>query len=153
MRTTHDQDLVLRWVPKSDTHAVYRHLAAAGLGRDGAHTLSDVTSCPGAESCRLAVTQSRGLGKLLSDHLRDRPELPVAAGFLDIKISGCPNGCGQHHMAGIGLQGSSYKVGKLEVPCYDVFVGGVVLLFVAKFTCAPWGACPWHCALFCAGWG
>jgi ferredoxin-nitrite reductase/sulfite reductase (ferredoxin) len=43
-----------------------------------------------------------------------------------VKISGCPNGCGQHHLAGIGLQGSSYKVGAFEIPCYDIMVGGGV---------------------------
>jgi sulfite reductase beta subunit-like hemoprotein len=124
VRTTHDQDLVLRWVPSTDIHAVYRHLAAAGLGREGAHTVSDVTSCPGAESCRLAVTQSRGLGRLLGEHLRDRPELTAAAGALNIKISGCPNGCGQHHVAGLGFQGSVRKVGSRVVPQYFVMVGG-----------------------------
>ena len=78
---------------------LYRRLAAAGLGLADAGTIADVTSCPGAESCKLAVTQSRGLGKLLDDHLRERPELIARRPTLHIKISGCPNGCGQHHIA------------------------------------------------------
>ena len=69
VRVTVDQNLVFRWVRSRDVEALYRRLAAAGLSRGGAGTLADVTSCPGAESCRLAVTQSRGLGRLLEDHL------------------------------------------------------------------------------------
>ena len=90
-----------------DVPALYRRLAAAGLGVAGADTIADVTSCPGAESCKLAVTQSRGLGRTLEQFLRSSPELVALAPDLDIKVSGCPNGCGQHHVAGIGFQGSS----------------------------------------------
>ena len=91
-----------------------------------ANTVADVTSCPGAESCRLAVTQSRGLGRLLGDHLRARPDLVAAAEDLQIKISGCPNGCGQHHIAGLGFQGSVRRLGARVVPQYFVMVGGGV---------------------------
>jgi sulfite reductase (NADPH) hemoprotein beta-component len=70
------------------------------------------------------VTQSRGLGRLLGDHLRSRPDLVAAARDLHIKMSGCPNGCGQHHIAGIGFQGSIRKLGTRVVPQYFVFVGG-----------------------------
>jgi sulfite reductase (NADPH) hemoprotein beta-component len=124
VRVTHEQNLVLRWAPAGEVPALYRCLAAAGLGQPGARALADVTSCPGAESCRLAVTQSRGLGKLLGDHLRVRPDLVAAVPGLDIKISGCPNGCGQHHVAGLGLQGSVRKVGDKAVPQYFVLLGG-----------------------------
>jgi sulfite reductase beta subunit-like hemoprotein len=124
VRVTMDQNLVFRWVRNEDVEAIYKSLAAAGLGRSGAGTLSDVTSCPGAESCKLAVTQSRGLGKLLSDHLLEHPEIVDAVPGLDIKISGCPNGCGQHHIAGIGFQGSIKKVGGQPAPQYFVMVGG-----------------------------
>ena len=80
MRVTPDQDLVFRWVSACRRAAVlYRRLAAAGLGLAEAATIADVASCPGAESCRLAVTQSRGLGRLLEDHLRARPDLIAAA--------------------------------------------------------------------------
>src|SRR6202040_2975954 len=106
IRVTADQDLVFRWVSASDVREVYRRLAAAGLGLAEAGTIADVTSCPGAESCRLAVTQSRGLGRLLEESLRARPDLIEAADGARIKISGCPNGCGQHTVATIGFQGS-----------------------------------------------
>ena len=123
-RVTVSQDLVLRWVPSKDVPALYRRLAAAGLGVAGADTIADVTSCPGAESCKLAVTQSRGLGRTLEQFLRSSPELVALAPDLDIKVSGCPNGCGQHHVAGIGFQGSLRKVEGRAVPQYFVMIGG-----------------------------
>jgi sulfite reductase beta subunit-like hemoprotein len=124
VRTTSDQNVILRWVPAERVESLHRALAAAGLARSGAGTLSDVTTCPGAESCRLAVTQSRGLGRLLAEHLQERQDLVEAVPGLDIKVSGCPNGCGQHHIAGIGFQGSLRKIGGRPAPHYFVMVGG-----------------------------
>jgi sulfite reductase beta subunit-like hemoprotein len=124
VRVTPEQDLLFRWVNATDVRQLYRRLAAASLGLSEAGTLADVTSCPGAESCRLAVTQSRGLGRLLEQHIRARPDLIGAADGARIKISGCPNGCGQHHIATIGFQGSVRRVGARAVPQYFVMVGG-----------------------------
>jgi sulfite reductase (NADPH) hemoprotein beta-component len=124
VRVTTDQNLLFRWVPTEHVPLFYRSLRAASLGRPGAGTLADVTSCPGAESCRLAVTQSRGLGLVLSDYLERREDLVASVPGLNIKISGCPNGCGQHHIAGIGFQGSLRKVGGQPAPHYFVMVGG-----------------------------
>jgi sulfite reductase beta subunit-like hemoprotein len=124
IRVTPEQNLVFRWVNACDVRQLYRRLAAAGLGLAGAGTIADVTSCPGAETCRLAVTQSRGLGRLLEDHLRARPDLVAAADATRIKISGCPNGCGLHHIATIGFQGSVRRLGSRAVPQYFVSVGG-----------------------------
>jgi sulfite reductase (NADPH) hemoprotein beta-component len=124
IRITAEQNLVFRWVRTDAVPELYRHLAAAGLGLADAGTIADVTSCPGAESCKLAVTQSRGLGKFLGDHLREHPELVAKAPDLQIKISGCPNGCGRHHIAGLGFQGSVRKVGGKAIPQYFVMVGG-----------------------------
>src|SRR5207247_1760911 len=124
IRVTPEQDLLIRWVNACDVRQLYRRLAAAGLGLAEAGTVADVTSCPGAESCRLAVTQSRGLGRLVEEHLRARPDLIAAADGARIKISGCPNGCGQHHIATIGFQGSVRRVGARAVPQYFVMVGG-----------------------------
>jgi sulfite reductase beta subunit-like hemoprotein len=133
LRVTPEQDLVFRWVNASDIRQLYRRLAAAGLGLAEAGTLADVASCPGAESCRLAVTQSRGLGRLLEEHLRARPDVIAAADGARIKISGCPNGCGQHHIATIGFQGSVRRVGNRAVPQYFVMVGGGVTEHGASF--------------------
>jgi sulfite reductase beta subunit-like hemoprotein len=124
IRVTAEQDLVFRWISTCDVRQLYRRLAAAGLGLAEAGTIADVTSCPGAETCRLAVTQSRGLGRLLEDHLRARPDLIAAADSARIKISGCPNGCGLHHIATIGFQGSVRRLGSRAVPQYFVMVGG-----------------------------
>ncbi len=124
VRVTPDQDLVIRWVNACDVRQLYRRFAAAGLGLAEAGTIADVASCPGAETCRLAVTQSRGLGRLLEDTLRARPDLIAAADGARIKISGCPNGCGQHHIAAIGFQGSVRRLGSRAVPQYFVMVGG-----------------------------
>ena len=124
IRVTPDQDLLFRWINSCDVRQLYRRLAAAGLGLAEAGTVADVASCPGAETCRLAVTQSRGLGRLLEDTLRARPDLIAAADGARIKISGCPNGCGLHHIATIGFQGSVRRLGSRAVPQYFVMVGG-----------------------------
>jgi sulfite reductase (NADPH) hemoprotein beta-component len=133
IRVTPEQDLLFRWVAVRTMRELYRHLAAAGLGLAEAGTIADVVSCPGAESCRLAVTQSRGLGRLLEDHLRARPDLIDAADGARIKISGCPNGCGQHHVATIGFQGSVRRLGSKAVPQYFVMIGGAATDSGASF--------------------
>ncbi len=124
VRTTHGQNLVLRWVAERSVPELHRRLAAAGLGQAGAGTIADPVSCPGAETCRLAVTQSRGLARLLREHVRARPALAEGAADLDVRISGCPNGCGQHHVAAVGFQGSVRKLDRRAVPQYFVMVGG-----------------------------
>jgi sulfite reductase (NADPH) hemoprotein beta-component len=118
-RATVDQNLVLRFVPARHLASLHAALDAAGLAQPGAGSVSDVTSCPGAFSCRLAVTQSRGMAR----------ELGTALGHstvegLHIKISGCPNGCGQHYVGGIGLQGSVRKAAGKAVPQYHLYLGG-----------------------------
>jgi sulfite reductase (NADPH) hemoprotein beta-component len=123
-RLTIEQNVLFRWVKIDSLKPLYDRLQAAGLGTAGANTLADVVSCPGAESCRLAVTQSRGLGRILTEHLDSRPEFVTLVENGDIKISGCPNGCGQHHIAAIGFQGSVRKVGDQALPQYFVLVGG-----------------------------
>ena len=124
MRLTVDQNVLYRWVRKDAVEPFYQRLVAVGLGAPDAGTLSDVVSCPGAESCRLAVTQSRGLGRVLTEYLSARPELVDMVSSGSIKISGCPNGCGQHHIGSIGFQGSVRKVAGRAVPQYFVLVGG-----------------------------
>jgi sulfite reductase beta subunit-like hemoprotein len=120
VRTTPDQNVMLRWVRHLDVDALYARLASAGLGEPGAGSIRDVTSCPGAETCKLAVTQSRGLARLVRESVTEQG----AGAEVKIKISGCPNGCGQHHVAGIGFQGSIRKVGDRVVPQYFVMLGG-----------------------------
>jgi len=132
-RTNQNQNLILRWVREESLPMLHRELLAIGLGDAEAGLLADVVACPGADSCKLAITSSNQAGYSMREELikfgYDDPEVNKVS----VKISGCPNGCGQHHLAGIGLQGSSYKVGKLEVPCYDVFLGGVGYAGIEKF--------------------
>jgi sulfite reductase (NADPH) hemoprotein beta-component len=124
MRLTVEQNVLYRWVKTDSVEAFYHRLVAAGLGAPDAGRLSDVVSCPGAESCRLAVTQSRGLGRILTENLSARPDLVDLVPSGHIKISGCPNGCGQHHIGSIGFQGSVRKLAGRAVPQYFVLVGG-----------------------------
>jgi len=133
VRFTNDQDVVLRYVPSWKTPLVHAALAEAGLAKSGAATVRDVTSCPGASSCAMSVTQSRGLARLLTDSLEARPDLVAQAKDLTIKISGCPNSCGQHHVAGIGFQGGMRKVGGKAVAQYLVHVGGGIDSNGARF--------------------
>jgi len=133
LRVTPTQNLVFRWVRTSDVRALFGRLTAAGLQTADADTMADITSCPGAESCKLAVTQSRGLGRLLGEYVRANPRLIDLAPTLDIKVSGCPNGCGQHHIAAVGFQGSLRKLDGRAVPQYFVMVGGGAQLDGATF--------------------
>ena len=126
LRVTPTQNLVFRWVPRDQVRELYARLAAMGLPLGDADTVADVTSCPGAESCKLAVTQSRGLGRLLEDQVRANRELIALAPGLDVKVSGCPNGCGQHHIAAVGFQGSLRKLDGRPLPQYFVMAGGGV---------------------------
>jgi sulfite reductase (NADPH) hemoprotein beta-component len=124
LRTTHGQDLLLRWVRNEDVARVHAALVAIDLSHSDADTLVDVTSCPGAESCKLAVTQSRGVAALLNEHFSAHATLLDQIGPLDVRVSGCPNGCGLHHVAGIGLQGGLRKVDGKPAPQYFVYLGG-----------------------------
>lgn len=133
LRTTNEQNLVLRFVPDTKLPALHRELSRLGLALAGANSLADVTSCPGASSCKLAVTASRGLGGQLTELLDRRPDLVRAAKGLDIKVSGCPHGCGQHYIAGIGFQGGMRKLAGRPAPQYLVYVGGGTYADRAEF--------------------
>jgi sulfite reductase (NADPH) hemoprotein beta-component len=132
-RLTNEQNLVLRWIPTARLPVLYRELAALGLAKSGANTVADVLSCPGATSCKIAVTSSKGLGGELTELLDRRPDLVAAARGLDVKISGCPNGCGQHYIAGIGFQGGMRKLAGRPAPQYLIYVGGGILADRAVF--------------------
>lgn len=116
-------ELHLRWVAERDLAGLHARLAAAGLARDGAGSAADVVACPGAEACRLAVTRTRGVARLVEERVR---ALGTAAleEPLAVHVSGCPNGCSQHHVAAIGLQGSARKLGGRAAPQYFVLLGG-----------------------------
>jgi ferredoxin-nitrite reductase/sulfite reductase (ferredoxin) len=112
---------------------LHRELLAIGFGEAEADLIADVVACPGADSCKLAITSSNQAGYSMREELIKFDYQDPEVQKVSVKISGCPNGCGQHHLAGIGLQGSSYKVGKLEVPCYDISVGGGGYVGAARY--------------------
>ncbi len=125
VRFTSGGHLTLRWVPTGEVPALHASLSAAGLARDGAGSAADVLACPGADACRLAVTRTRGIARLVEDEVRTLGPGALAA-EAPVRLSGCPNGCSQHHVAAIGLQGSARKLGGRAIPQYFVVVGGGV---------------------------
>jgi sulfite reductase (NADPH) hemoprotein beta-component len=133
VRFTNEQNIALRWVASARLPALHRELQRSGLARAGANTIADVTSCPGASSCKIAVTASRGLAAQLTELLDRRPDLAAKGRGLDVKVSGCPNGCGQHYIAGIGFQGGMRKVAGRAAPQYLVYVGGGIAADRAEF--------------------
>ena len=124
-RTTPQQNFLLRWIPEGTLASLYRVLRRAELGRSGADRLVDVTACPGADTCQLGITSSRGLALAISRMVEEKhPDLAGEVGGR-IKISGCPNSCGQHHIATIGFYGGSRKFGGRQAPTYQMLLGGV----------------------------
>jgi sulfite reductase (ferredoxin) len=125
MRTTVEQNIVLRFVRNADLVAVFEVLTAAGLGTPGGETIVDVTSCPGTDTCKLGIAASRGLAGELRQRLAAKSaNMPAAVKALRVKISGCFNSCGQHHLADIGFYGNSRKVDGRLVPHFQVILGG-----------------------------
>jgi sulfite reductase (NADPH) hemoprotein beta-component len=134
VRTTNDQNVILRWIPEDSLPALHAELVTLGLGRPGARTIHDVTSCPGADTCNLAVTKSRELATAVQDRLAAAPaELVRAAETVDVKISGCPNSCGQHHVAALGFHGTVRRVGGKAAPEYQLHLGGGIDVNGATF--------------------
>ncbi len=123
-RTTVHQNLVLRWVRDESVYEVWRALAELGLGEAGADEISDGVSCPGTDSCKLGITSSMGLNAAIQERIAAMGIDDPLTRRIHIKNSGCPNGCGQHHIADIGFYGASIKVGEHTIPAYIPHVGG-----------------------------
>jgi len=125
VRTTVEQNIVLRWVSEADLIDLYQELAKIGLGDFGAGSIVDVVACPGTDTCKLGIASSRGLGGEIRTRLASNFfNLDEAVRNLRIKISGCPNSCGQHHIADIGFYGTSRTFGNRRVPHFQVVLGG-----------------------------
>ncbi len=123
-RTTVHQNLVLRWVRDEALYEVWRRLEELELGESGADEITDVVSCPGTDSCKLGITSSMGLNQAIQDRLVSMELDDALTRRIHIKMSGCPNGCGQHHIANIGFYGASIKVGQHTIPAYIPHIGG-----------------------------
>ena len=123
-RTTVQQNLVLRWVRDEAVYDVWQRLGELGLAGSGAREISDVVSCPGTDSCKLGITSSMGLNQAIEKRISEMEITDPLTRQVHIKMSGCPNGCSQHHIANIGFYGASLKVGGKPIPAYIPHLGG-----------------------------
>lgn len=123
-RTTVQQNLVLRWVRPGRVAELWRRLKEIGLGGAGAGGIADVVSCPGTDSCKMGITSSMGLNRAVSERVERIDTSDPLTARIRIKMSGCPNGCSQHHIADIGFYGASIKVGDRTIPAYVPHIGG-----------------------------
>ena len=124
MRLSHQQNLAFRWVPGEALYEVWETLNEIGLGDPGAHEITDIVSCPGTDSCKLGITSSMGLGSAISEMVESIDTSDPLIRKMHIKMSGCPNGCGQHHIGDIGFHGAAAKGPGGQIPAYELFLGG-----------------------------
>ncbi len=126
-RASQEQNLMLRFVPEGYLHQVWHELDRIGLAEPDASSITNVVSCPGTDSCKLGITSSMGLAKALRTEMENWNGLLDDQGVKDIRIkmSGCPNGCGLHHIANIGFHGAALKgPDGQQAPAYELFLGG-----------------------------
>ncbi len=144
VRITNRQNFVLRGLTDEQLPALYERLAAIDMAEPGAELSRDVVACPGADTCNLAVTQSRGLASAIGEALE-------SAGLAEVEgvrtnISGCTNSCGQHHIADIGFFGAERRAHGRSAPGYQMLLGGHVgdekIEFGAKALRLPAKAAP-----------
>jgi sulfite reductase (ferredoxin) len=123
-RTTVDQNFLLRWVRDEAVYDVYKALGELGLAEAGPGTITDTVSCPGTDSCKLGITASMGLNRALQEKVEEMEISDELTKKIHLKMSGCPNGCSQHHIGSIGFYGASLKVGGHQMPAYIPHIGG-----------------------------
>ena len=126
IRFTLNQGLLLKYVTLDNIPKIYQELKSLGFAQPGFDTLSDVTACPGTDTCNLGVTNSTALALKLEEVIQNRYPHLVDESNIKIKISGCMNSCGQHMVAQIGFHGSSIKQGGKVAPAMQVVMGGGV---------------------------
>jgi sulfite reductase beta subunit-like hemoprotein len=123
-RVSAQQNFVLRWVRDESVYDVWQRLGELGLADAGPREITDVVSCPGTDSCKLGITSSMGLNQAVQERLEAMQISDPLTRRIHVKMSGCPNGCAQHHIANIGFYGASIKVGDRAVPAYIAHLGG-----------------------------
>ena len=124
VRVTNRQNLVFRGLSESQLRTLFDRLSAIGMAEPGAELSRDVVACPGADTCNLAVTQSRGLADAIGVALDEAGLAEV--GGIRTNISGCTNSCGQHHIADIGFFGAERRAHGRSAPGYQLLLGGYV---------------------------
>jgi sulfite reductase (ferredoxin) len=126
IRSTVQQNFALRWVHQQDLFGLHTELDKVGLATPGAETIGDVVACPGTDTCGLGITGSKGLGSALTRLFENGDGKAEDLKGLNIKVSGCPNSCAQHHIASIGFHGMAHKIDGRLVPAYQLHLGGRV---------------------------
>ena len=122
VRITNRQNVVFRDLTDGDIRGLYERLDEIGMAKPGAELARDVVACPGADTCNLAVTQSRGLASAIGEEL-DKAGLAEVGG-VRVNISGCTNSCGQHHISDIGFMGFERRAHGRSAPGYQMLLGG-----------------------------
>ena len=124
VRITNRQNLVFRDLSEDQLRTLFDRLSVIGMAEPGAELSRDVVACPGADTCNLAVTQSRGLADAIGEAL-DAAGLAEVGG-IRTNISGCTNSCGQHHISDIGFFGAERRANGRSAPGYQMLLGGYV---------------------------
>ena len=125
LRTTINQNLVIRWIRAGQIPNFYEDLASQGLADPGAELVEDIIACPGTDTCGLGITSSKGLARALAE-VFPAGRVPEDLAGVDVKISGCHNSCAQHHISTIGLHGVGKRLGDHVAPHYELHLGGSV---------------------------
>ena len=125
IRTTINQNMVIRWIPESQIESLYSELSAQGLSDPGAELVEDIIACPGTDTCGLGITSSKGLARALAE-VFPAGRVPEDLSDVSVKISGCHNSCAQHHISTIGLHGVGKRLGEHVAPHYELHLGGQV---------------------------
>ena len=125
LRTTINQNIVIRWIPTDQISHLYEDLVSRGLADPGAELVEDIIACPGTDTCGLGITSSKGLARALAE-VFPAGRVPEDLAGVDVKISGCHNSCAQHHISTIGLHGVGKRLGDHVAPHYELHLGGSV---------------------------
>src|SRR5579885_1026538 len=125
LRTTINQNIIVRWIPEARLHDLYATLCDHGLADPGAELTEDIIACPGTDTCGLGITSSKGLARAMAE-VFPAGQVPDDLKDVRVKISGCHNSCAQHHIATIGLHGVGKRIGDHVAPHYELHLGGGV---------------------------
>jgi sulfite reductase beta subunit-like hemoprotein len=144
VRLSNRQNVVFRGLTEAQLPTLFARLESIQMARPGAELARDVVACPGADTCNIAITQSRGLAKAIGAALEEEGLAEV--GGIRINISGCTNSCGQHHASDIGFFGAERRAHGRAAPGYQMLLGGYVgqeqIYFGEKATRLPAKAAP-----------
>jgi sulfite reductase (ferredoxin) len=124
LRTTNMQNLLIVNVPRQNVEPLVKELDEVGLRVNGSPFWRGAVACSGSEFCKLAITETKSFSRWLVEELEER--LPGFEQHLKLHVTGCPNSCGQHWIADLGIEGKKIKVGDRMEDAYYFCVGGAV---------------------------